>query len=643
MSLSSIHPSYPSDNLLEVSVKISQETVQKELINIIHLEFLDVLGLEETSKARQICEMIRQVVAPFLDRGAEELLVMGVARTASEAIRGFLMGNKSDPLNLQNDLQSSSFIRWLQVMPSQSQYFHFLLQKIQWSFHKRSFKEIIDMALDRMTHAMSDIEQATVIYDLTTIPHVKEALPLDWEISFSLRTLTQAFNRIFGDEVRRQLPSKSVLIYSRVFNDGIGDLVHLLNAEQQLVPYFGRSVQFIGIEKTEDALEMHSLHKEILIAAKSGIHLIDRMSAHLRDDVALMKRLGRVRFQVNISQDMNDPLVEKPKASIHEISVHDTPQYNFIPMGIRSGDAGIWFFDNPPSFEESLAKASEELQRKLGCDRLSEEERRHWYSESILSASMLYNSIEDQRAIFTALMIFQRQCSHLKRILFKTKTAFQGHEFNRHKLQQIGVERLFIDGILIFETEQKGLDLSLITCRLAEADWNIFKQLINGIIGVGGDNTFSEALSNPHTLPPLIFSQHGLKQNAYCCGILDLVKRLSDALPGKAGLIEYLETANKYAYWAEPLDYAWQMSQVVEKTGYADIRQAWGALVDYARRTMNLNEFILPWITEQLFFSQFPPMIDIRQNIMQREVPLDKKVQDYINSVRSIRNHKKHD
>ena len=370
--------------------------------------------------------------------------------------------------------------------------------------------------------------------------------------------------------------------------------------------------------------------------------------------------MSNATIYFNISNEQSDLSEEfradKPTIRLHEISdpcaIRDPNEAHLnrlnASMGINPGNAGIWLFDKSPDPLNSLKHLSSTLKNILGCN--IHKDLPSWYQESAISSSLFYNPRQDSLALFTALALHQKTGHKLKRIIFKMKQLpsffsypLTDNSYDPNKissktldeLTQLGVQTVIVDNKTVFTGAVAGFELRIITERLNDQDWASYKELVNDISGAGGDNTVSEVLSNPNTWPALMFAQHAFKQNAYCA-INNVAKELAAISVGHEGLVEFLDTSKEVGGFADPLDFATEMARIVEKYGEEKIKKSWKELLQYVRKVANLDEYVVPFMTERMFLAKFPQALEERTKIMNGPENVEEKEKKYLQYVQNM-------
>lgn len=598
-------------------------------------------------------EQIALSLLPVVDKYPLYQLVQGIFTTAlSDAIR-VSRDNPSLPLAFDASTRCP-FIELMQAINPESKYGNDIILWVCNPESQGSRNGQIEEALKKFTPGMSDLDQARIAYSLfrsspslssTELKEARAATDLN-------RSLTQSFDRAVGSEFRKGIPEGGVFVYSQILSDGIGDLIHLVNLEKAISSSFGNKVSYAALEQLpgsqQENAKLQKLHHDIVRQAGSKIAVedtshnlyADKYSTSLKVQVRAAEMLYCISQQRDFIKTglktINPNLQHLEVPTLQEIQLPDLDGMNapLDIMGVQPGNAGVWISNAPPPIQQSLKNCSANLKGMLGCSGLNEQELAAWYGGSQICTSMLYNADEVSKAIYASLALLQSSGTAKERLIFKTKI---GPDFLTkplrpeiiRELEQLGVGTVVVDNEKIFSGTKPGVELRILTKRIEEEDWKTFKDLVNGVSGVGGDNTLSEALSNPNTLPPLIFSQHQYKHDAYC-GIIDLARELPDELIGKKELVEYMEAVKEMAYWATPMDYASKLANILEKAGDKAMRNAWSELTQYARKKVNLNEFVVAQFTEQLFLEKFPEISKERERIMNSHATLEEKSAEYV-------------
>lgn len=611
---------------------------------------------------RQIADYFASIVAPVVSKFPLPFLFDLFNKTLLTPARNT---NPEDPCKAFPQPNNILFIKLfsaLEAISFKSLYGRLVINLIGVQALNPSFSRMCQTALERLSIAKTDFEKAVVIHDTFSNPSTASGAIDVNDYVLTDKALTRAFERAIGDKCRKMLSRGSLLFYTKVINDGVGDLVHLAHAREAIAPVFGAAAEFLAFEESPSGAK-HQIHHDILERSRDKIRLIRGDSGIPHGAMThpqwldTMFRTATHLFCISQEQHsgMDNLDAGKPKSCIREIL---PAKIGVLSMGLKS--AGIWFFDPPADPEISLLHASESLKADLGCSGLDKNQLAEWYRQTVINMTMVYKPAQDDRAIFASLAIVQAKTPAKRRVVFKTKQLPQflceplskeervASASVRPKVSEDGVRlleryrvmRIVVDNEEIFrrvnvDEESEGIELCIITKRFENADWSIYKSLVNGLIGVGGDNTLSEALSNPSTWPPLMFAQYPDKQEAYC-EVIELAKELPDTVPGKGALVSYLEVVKKLAYWAAPADFACELVKAIDGTDDKTIREAWKKLVGYARQVSNLAEFIVPLVSEEVILARFPGVKHARMEIMSdASLALEQKEQAYITLLQS--------
>jgi hypothetical protein len=593
-------------------------------------------------------ENIVEIVSPILDKCPLEKILDGFYVTTLRPNCGI------------KDLQSKPipFIELMKkLLPNGPYNSDIITAFIEKANNKNSydFGAVLMQASSEIINGTSNFEQARVIYNLLNndTANGDDNNGKAREIDKQSKAMTLAFDKTIGQKFRDQLAPGSLLAYTYIFNDGVGDLGHLIRLKKLIAPSFNQSINFIAVYQ-----KPHSQYDNLNNMINNGSTTIPLLGIE-RDvyrviyDKGVKPAFEKAQSYICISADSTQDIVplyaNKPKTTFREILPPSTNP-NELSMGVKPGNIGVWLSLIPQNPEQTLVNAPESLKNKLGCASMSKKDVQKWYQESVICSTMVYRSEEHDRAIFAMLGIVQETMKDKKRVVFKTNSTPRflcipatyrewektGRYFflelspkNEQLVQKFGVQSIIFNDESLYKGPNEGIELRIISHRLNEDEWDIYKNLQNGLTGVGGDNTFSEALSNPYSLPPLLFSQHKFKQSSYA-GIIDVAENLPDHLPGKRGMINYLKTAVELAYWADPGDFARELSKIVKLTGDQPIRNAWGELVKLLYSEYNLHDLIVPLSTEQLFLNTHIGMAEKRKNILAKDTSIGEKIAEYI-------------
>lgn len=518
-------------------------------------------------------------------------------------------------------------------------------------------------------------------------PEMLRMLRSKWKLN---REMTLALNTRIGSQFRAKIPPNSILVHTDYLG-GFGDVCHLTNAEKLLRPEFKVSAifaLFMGIGEPSvnpsyweyfknsqvmdpEALEQmqiitrleqnyltvkdvksriteeYEATKMKLISRSSGATLIPYWIGQF-DMQTHVPNFPRIKLVFSISTEIANTHpkgvpTDVARGELRCIEEVDTPlDTPPTTMGLGPAQAGIWLYQEP-DYRRSLFSLTKSFAALLGCSQLQGDGLIEWYNETLICSCMVHSSSEVINSIFANLLILN--VKGRRRLIFKTTKAPEvidkNKKFNKNFLDALkrqNVQRFYYNEQNIFTTKQTGIELRVVDQRFENSDWESYKELINGTFTVGGDNTLSEALSNPNTLPPLIFPPHKQIKSVVrgYMNVSNLAYELPDDTLGKMALIEYFQATKELIDNEHPSIFESQLKKILDSHKLDEIQSAWRALVLYARQ-MDLHKYLVPLVTERALFAYCPRIADIRKKIFHDQGITDKeKPEAYAMQVESI-------
>lgn len=344
---------------------------------------------------------------------------------------------------------------------------------------------------------------------------------------------------------------KKICLQTKVENDGIGDLIHQIRAAKVLRQTFkdqivcstythsrffswSNAYSYTFEDKIEKLIREHQFETHFneynyeIFHEKFDLVVTVSLAGGIEDDIDISSRsysLEEIRDRLTGSGYNYSEPAQRIKEDI---------------MGFLPTFQGIWIDEIPLAKAKNsmILHASPALKKALHCSELStREEATQWLNHSWIAQSQSYYKNNFIITLFAQLKYIQKSELPINNVIIKyAGYTREDHEWKlKEKLREyaynealslLNVKELILDGVTYAVNNNKTITLNLFKKRLETADYATFQQLTNGIIFPAGDNTYSEAYSNPNTLLPPFPELRDYKYNTLS-PLFSLIKTLS--------------------------------------------------------------------------------------------------------------------
>lgn len=408
------------------------------------------------------------------------------------------------------------------------------------------------------------------------------------------------------------IPAGKVILCETVCAEaeGIGDMKHLIRFSEVLHTCFPEHVQYRASTDGAGIFDqMVKNHKIDILKPGQTAPYPDNLVLHIGVSLAHLPQSNVRTYHLGEIQDSS----ETPILNMRERLNND--HFGLLPEG-----QGIWV-DTIPKIEDkadTIFNASQTLKTYLGVhDCQSIDDAKTWIEKTWIIQSYYYSEHNFFLTLLAQLKYLNKESPHITHCFVKYNGKNREGDGWSEDIDPVMLEafnQTNVRSITINQRHQlinpnNKLELRLKRERISNNDYPVFLTLLNAAFP-GGDNTYSEAFSNPNlSLPPFPenrdYKTNWLDKAFTKFPQLGFIHHRCKEMNTKhfREYKEVLEQANILAYAWESLD---------------NPQSAWFTLLNHIK-TQDVARRIPAIVKEQLFFALFPEAAQQKVNIILAE------------------------
>lgn len=305
------------------------------------------------------------------------------------------------------------------------------------------------------------------------------------------------------EECTIELPAcKNIALRTQV-EEGVGDFIHLIRTYQVLSKDYPKRI------------ECYTKCSSSAITRLTKIASEFNFQCHFNKEINNHETILIVDISYTGS---SNPEPDAPRTyQLDEIQSNYCvqPRSKVSKMGFLPDCEGIWIDEIKDGTETGdLLLSTPSLKKLFICENLENPvQAKKWLDQAWIAQSHYYSERLFYISLFAQLGYLKKRYHDIKYLIIKyfgfnrdmkpwnCSDKFNSPEFI-NALSKFNVRSVILDGNTHLINNKNSIDICMFKTHLSNQDYQIFQNLLNGVVFPAGDNSYSEAYSNPNTILP---------------------------------------------------------------------------------------------------------------------------------------------